>query len=167
MNEQECARIVSLVRTLYPHQKLDENPQNVVDAWSLVISDLEFDECRAAVVAHGRSAAPWCSPGDIRKRVARLRNVLAPHPDDVMAAVQSVANHGGEGRRQLHPFSQKIYAQVGGAPAISGMSPRDLLQLRGRIERDVIAHDEQVLTEPRMRPAAEQLEAAPAREISP
>lgn len=152
MNEEQVGRIVSLVRTLYPHQRMDENPQNVVDAWSVVILDLDFDETRAAVVQQGRSGASWCSPGDIRKRVARLRNVLAPHVDDLMRDLQDVASHGGSGRTLLHPLAQRIYATAGGSPAISNMTPGQLQQLRRQVEADVAAHDERELTAATMRP---------------
>jgi len=164
VNTEQVTRIVSLVRTLYPHQRLDENPQNVVDAWSVVVADLEFDETRAAVIQQARSGANWCSPGDIRKRVARLRDVLAPNVDDVMRDLQQVANRGGEGRSNLHPFAKRIYATVGGAPAISNMTPGQLQQLRRMVETDVAAYDERVLIAPTM-PVQRTIEQSQPRKI--
>lgn len=153
MNQEQVARIVSMVRTLYPHQRMDENPQNVVDAWSLVIIDLDFDEARAALVMHGRSGASWCSPGDIRKRVAKLRNVLSPAIDDLLLDMREVARRRGEGRKLLHAVARRVYDAAGGAPAINDMSARQLQELRRQLVDAASDYDEERMSSQQM-PAA-------------
>jgi hypothetical protein len=76
MNAEECARLVSIVRTLYPAQRFDENPENVVKAWGFVVADVSYPEAHAAVVKLARRGQPWCSaerPHAGRRRAAARR----------------------------------------------------------------------------------------------
>lgn len=148
MNAEECARLVSVVRALYPAQRFDDDPQNVVTAWGHVVADVAYGEAHAAVVKLARRGTPWVSPGDVRREVAATRNVLAPDPDALLADVREVARHEGVGRRSLHPVALRVYDSVGGALMISRMDGRGLLQLRRQLEQTAAAFDDRVLDDP-------------------
>lgn len=155
MNVEECARLVSIVRSLYPAQRFDDNPQNVVTAWGHVVVDLSFDEAHAAVVRIARRGSTWCSPGDVRSEVARMRNVLAPGVDMLLSDVREVASKQGVGRRLLHPVARQVYDAVGGAEGVKRLDARGLQQLRRTIENVVEGYDASVLVDelPPARPA--------------
>lgn len=147
MNAEECARLVSIVRTLYPAQRFDENPENVVKAWGYVVADVTEAEARAAVVKLARRGQPWCSPGDVRREVAAARHVLSPDADALLSDVREVARREGVGRRQLHPVARRVYESVGGALSIVRMDARGLLQLRRALQEGIEAYDRRVLDE--------------------
>lgn len=153
MNAEECARLVSVVRALYPAQRFDEDPANVVTAWGHVVADVDYREAHAAVVKLARRGTQWVSPGDVRREVAATRNVLAPDVDDLLADVRVVARHEGVGRRSLHPVAQRVYDSVGGALMISRMDGRGLQQLRRQLEQVAEGFDETVLDDPLPPPA--------------
>lgn len=155
MNAEECARLVSVVRTLYPAQRFDENPENVVRAWGFVVADVAYSEAHAAVVKLARRGQQWVSPGDIRREVAATRNALAPDVDLLLADVREVARREGVGRRALHPVAQRVYQSVGGALMISRMDGRGLQQLRRQLEQVAEGFDETVLDDPLPPPAPE------------
>lgn len=173
MNAEECARLVALVRTLYPAQRFDENPENVVNAWGQVIADVGFAEAHEAVIMHARRGSSWISPGDIRQIVARTRNVLAPDVDALLHDVREVATRDGVGRSMLHPAAQRAYETVGGAQAIRRMDSIGLLQLRKVLIEAVETHDRRTLdlrlpppTVPH-KPIEEQLRLSGERELLP
>lgn len=148
MNAEECARLVSVVRALYPAQRFDDDPSNVVTAWGHVVADVAYSEAHAAVVKLARRGTSWVSPGDVRREVAQGRNVLAPDVDALLADVREVARHEGVGRRSLHPVALRVYDSVGGALMISRMDGRGLQQLRRQIEQVAAGFDEAVLDDP-------------------
>lgn len=155
MNAEECARLVSVVRTLYPAQRFDDNPENVVRAWGHVVADVDYTEAHAAVVKLARRGVMWCSPGDVRREAAAARNVLAPDADALLADVREVARREGIGRRQLHPVARRVYDSVGGALSIMRLDARGLLQLRRTLADGIEAYDRKVLDEPLPPPRAE------------
>jgi hypothetical protein len=148
MNAEECARLVSVVRALYPAQRFDDNPTNVVTAWGHVVADVTYSEAHAAVVRIARRGTSWVSPGDIRREVASSRNVLTPDVDALLADVREVAWHEGVGRRSLHPVAQRVYESVGGALMITRMDGRGFQQLRRQLEQAAAAFDDRVLDDP-------------------
>lgn len=158
MNAEECARLVSVVRTLYPAQRFDEDPRNVVTAWGHVVADVAFAEAHEAVVRLARRGATWCSPGDVRRVVAEQRNALAPDPDDLLADVREVARREGVGRRRLHPVAQRVYDSVGGALSISRMDAGRLLQLRRSLVDGIETYNRRVLDDTLPPPAPEHVE---------
>jgi len=153
MNAEDCARLVSVVRTLYPAQRFDDNPENVVRAWGHVVADVAYDEAHAAVVRLARRGTPWCSPGDVRRVVAEQRNVLAPDADTLLTDVREVARREGVGRRALHPVAQRVYESVGGALSIARMDAGRLLQLRRSLVDAIEVYDRRVLDDPLPPPA--------------
>lgn len=130
MDARDVGELVSIVRTLYPAQRFDDNPENVMRAWALVIGDLELVEARHAVVALARSGAQWCAPGDVRRIVAEERHVLAPDVDQLLADLREVASRDGTGRKHLHPVAQRVYDAQGGAAAIRQMNAPQLQAVR-------------------------------------
>ncbi len=59
-----------------------------VTAWHAVAGDLEFADCRAAVIAHYRESRDWIMPADVRTRVKAMRRdrlersiTAAPDPE--------------------------------------------------------------------------------------
>lgn len=163
MNAEECARLVAVVRTLYPAQRFDENPENVVRAWGFVVADVEYPEAQAAVVRLARRGTTWCAPGDVRREVAAARHVLAPSVDDLLADVREVTRLQGAGRRSLHPVARKVYDAVGGQLMIARMDGRGLMALRRQLEDVAQGYDRRVLDEPLPPPAPEHvaISAAP------
>lgn len=175
MNVEECARLVALVRTLYPAQRFDENPENVVNGWGFVVADVDFGEAHEAVIQLARRGSTWVAPGDVRREVAKTRHVLSPDVDELIVDMREVASRDGLGRSELHPAAQAAYASIGGASQIRRMDARALMQMRRIVEEQIAKHDSRVL-ESRMPPpaagwtpiaqritenAARQLEAAP------
>ena len=147
MNAEECARLVSVVRALYPAQRFDDDPRNVVQAWGHVVADVDYSEAHAAVVRLARRGVSWCSPGDVRREAARMRNVLSPDVDALLDDVREVARREGIGRRQLHPVARRVYDSVGGALMISRMDGRGLLTLRRALDEQATLFDRAVLDE--------------------
>lgn len=146
MNAQDVAELVSIVRTLYPAQRFDDNPTNVIRAWGLVVADLDLDEARAAVVRLARRGQQWCSPGDVRREVAAARNVLTPDADTLLSDVRAVASKQGEGRRMLHPAARHVYDAIGGSEAIRRFDSHGLTRLRRQLEDAAAKYDEHQLT---------------------
>lgn len=167
MNAEECARLVSVVRTLYPAQRFDDNPANVVNAWGHVVADVTYSEAHAAVIRLARRGVQWVSPGDVRREAAAARNVLAPDVDDLLADVREVARREGVGRRALHPAAQRAYDAVGGALSIVRMDSRGLLQLRRVIEDAAQRHDLKTLDDvlPAPAPAHVPISARPVESV--
>lgn len=147
MNAEECARLVGIVRSLYPAQRFDDEPLNVVNAWGAVVADLNFAEAHTAVTRIARRGSTWCSPGDVRTEVARMRNVLAPDVDQLLGDVRDVASKDGVGRRLLHPAARKVYDSIGGAQAIRRLDTRGLQTLRRQLVEACEKHDEATLVE--------------------
>ena len=86
MNNQEAVVLTRLVAAACPQQAIDEYTP---DAWFDLLSDLSFEDCRAAVVTVGRSQA-FIAPSEIRAEVRRIRNervarALIPAPDPELA----------------------------------------------------------------------------------
>jgi hypothetical protein len=174
VNAEETARLVSIVRSLYPAQRFDDEPRNVVNAWGSVLLDVTWDEAHAAVVRIARRGATWCSPGDVRSEIARARNVLTPDADQLLAGVREVASRDGVGRKLLHPVARAVYDSIGGAQSVKRLDARGLLQLRRELERKSETHDDRVLVDewpppqPPALPVAAKIEleaAAAPREI--
>lgn len=130
MEPRDVGELVSIVRTLYPAQRFDDNPENVMRAWALVIGDLQLNEARHAVVSLARSGAQWCAPGDVRRIVAEDRHVLSPDVDQLLADLREVASRDGVGRKHLHPVAQRVYDAQGGAAAIRQMNAPQLQSVR-------------------------------------
>lgn len=147
MNAEECARLVSVVRTLYPAQRFDENPENVVTAWGHVVADVTYSEAHAAVVRLARRGVQWVAPGDVRREVASSRHVLTPSVDVLLDDVREVAWREGVGRGRLHPVARRVYDSVGGALSITRMDARGLLQLRRVLDEQAQTYDRRVLDE--------------------
>lgn len=166
MNAEECARLVSVVRTLYPAQRFDDNPTNVVKAWGFVVADVDADEAHAAVVRLARRGQTWCSPGDVRREVATARNVLAPDVDALLADVREVTRREGIGRRQLHPVARRVYDSVGGQLMIARMDGRGLLQLRRTLDEQAQLYDRKVLDEQLPPPTVEHVAISQAVRVS-
>jgi hypothetical protein len=164
MNAEECARLVSVVRTLYPAQRFDDNPENVVRAWGYVVADVEYAEAHAAVVRLARRGVQWVAPGDVRREAAAARNVLAPDVDALLADVREVARREGVGRRALHPVARRVYDSVGGALSIARMDARGLLQLRRVLDEQAQSYDRHRLDDVLPPPAPEHV-AISAREV--
>lgn len=167
MNAEECARLVSVVRTLYPAQRFDDNPENVVRAWGFVVADVTYAEAHTAVVKLARRGVAWCAPGDIRREAAAARNVLAPDADALLADVREVARREGVGRRSLHPVARRVYDSVGGALSVARLDARGLLQLRRTLQESADTYDRRVLDEPLPPPAPEHvaISALPAEPV--
>jgi hypothetical protein len=146
MNAQDVGELVALVRTLYPAQRFDERPENVLRAWAAIVGDLELDESRAALVRLARRGATWCAPGDVRREVAQHRNVLSPPVDDLLTDLRTVAHRDGEGRSLLHPVARSVYDAAGGAPAIRQMSPTQLQGLARMLREKREHHDARTLS---------------------
>lgn len=157
MIEAECAALVAMVKSLYPAQAFDSDPHNVVKSWGYVVRDLGYDESRAAVARLSRCGQQWCSPGDVRREVARARNVLTPDVDRLLGECREVAAHNGLGRSLLHPAAQAAYLSVGGAQAIRRMDSRGLQSLRRAIEQQAEQHDQRTLESDTLPPAADAL----------
>lgn len=82
MNSQEAVVLTRLVAAACPQQAIDEYTP---DAWFDLLGDLDFADCRAAVVTVGKSQA-FIAPAEIRAEVRRIRNdrvahALIPAPD--------------------------------------------------------------------------------------
>lgn len=99
MNLTETVRLLRIVVALAPSQKVDEFTP---DAWQIVLSDLSYDECAAAI---GRVARrqPYVAPSDIvgevlcsrRDRAARLPLGAVPDADpDDPRAYTAALRHG-------------------------------------------------------------------------
>lgn len=166
MNAEECARLVSVVRTLYPAQRFDENPENVVRAWGFVVADVTYAEAHDAVVKLARRGVAWCSPGDVRREAAAARNVLAPDADLLLTDVREVARREGVGRRQLHPVARRVYDSVGGALSVVRLDARGLLQLRRTLQEGIESYDRRVLDEPLPPPAPEHVAIDVRRDLT-
>jgi len=70
MNAAESLVIVRMVSSLCPQQRLD---QYTPDIWHEILADLDFPECRTAVIELGKRQA-FVAPSDIRAEVRRIRN---------------------------------------------------------------------------------------------
>lgn len=166
MNVEECARLVAMVRSIYPAQRFDDDPQNVVRAWGYVVADLTFVEAQAAVARLARRGTQWLSPGEIRTECARARHVLSPDVDQLLDDVRQVAARQGVGRKLLHPAALVTYDSIGGAEAIKRLDVRGLQSLRRQLLEATEKHDARVLeaTElppprPELQPVREQIAA--------
>lgn len=84
MTGEETTVLTRLIKAMCPQQAMDEF---TADAWHDLLSDLDFDECRAAMVAIGKRQ-PFIAPAEIRAEVRRVRDerlarvaLPAPPPD--------------------------------------------------------------------------------------
>jgi hypothetical protein len=143
----ETAELVAIVKTLYPAQRFDSDPRNVVAAWQLVVADLSLDEARAAVVRLSRRGQQWCSAGDVRTQCARARNVLAPDVERMMLDLREVARREGQGRSMLHPAARRVYDAVGGSLTIRQLTPAGVASLRKQLVDSAHSFDEHVLAD--------------------
>lgn len=150
MNAQEVGEVAAIVRALYPAQRFDDDPQNVLRAWALVLGDLQLPECRDAVARLARRGQQWCSPGDVRREVARMRHLLSPDVDSLLADVRLVAAKGGVGRRVLHPAARHVYDAIGGCEAIRRLDVHGLARVRRQLEDAVKVYDEHQLQAPEL-----------------
>jgi hypothetical protein len=52
-------------------------------AWHEILSDLDFDDAKLAVVAHYRTETRRVMPADIRAAVKKIRAERVTHPDEI------------------------------------------------------------------------------------
>lgn len=84
MNNQEAVGLTRVVKAACPQQAIDKYTP---DAWFDLLEDLDFADCRAAVVSLGKRQ-PFIAPSEIRAEVARVRSeriaravIPAPPPE--------------------------------------------------------------------------------------
>ena len=87
MNHKEVGRLVSLLADAYPHVAVRKG---TVEAYSLALIDLPWDEARAAVIEHLGTSRFWPSIAEIRELVARRRTGL-PDAETAWAIVVRAA----------------------------------------------------------------------------
>lgn len=69
MNEDEAVALARYVHAVCPQQKFDEY---TADTWGDVLGDLEFEDCKRAVIEIARRQ-PWIAPAEIIDEVKRNR----------------------------------------------------------------------------------------------
>lgn len=69
MIPEDAARLLAVCAS-FDNRKPD--PDTAM-AWSVVMGDMRFEDCRDAVVAHYQKSREWIMPADIRSAVKRLR----------------------------------------------------------------------------------------------
>jgi hypothetical protein len=87
VNHQEVGRLVSLLADAYPHVSVRKG---TVEAYSLALIDLPWNEARAAVLEHLGTSRFWPSIAEIRELVARRRTGL-PDAETAWATVAQAA----------------------------------------------------------------------------
>lgn len=77
MNLVEAQVLLSMAAA-YDNRKPDPD---AAKAWEAALSDMRFEDCRAALIAHYRDSREWLMPVDIRRGVHRIRKTrLENHP---------------------------------------------------------------------------------------
>lgn len=69
MNPAEAQVLLSMAAA-YDNRKPDAD---VAKAWAAALSDLRFEDCRDALIAHYRTSTEWLMPAAIRTTVRRIR----------------------------------------------------------------------------------------------
>lgn len=108
-----------------------------VDAWSLTVGDLPFDDAKVAVVKHYRESREWLMPADVRRAVRAIREerikvrpLPAPTPEEAVdprvykQRMAEIVRRVGNGKM---PF-QAIEAGAGAGPSeeyVNARSPED------------------------------------------
>jgi hypothetical protein len=69
VNEDEAVALARYVHAVCPQQKFDEY---TADTWGDVLGDLEFEDCKRAVIEIARRQ-PWVAPAEIIAEVKRNR----------------------------------------------------------------------------------------------
>lgn len=69
MTPAEAAALLTIAAA-YDNRKPDEDQAR---AWALVLSDLRFEDCRDAIVAHYRHSREWLMPADVVAGARKLR----------------------------------------------------------------------------------------------
>lgn len=103
MTPSETVLLTRYVKACCPQQQIDDYTP---DAWFDILSDLELDDCRAAVVAIKRRSV-FVDPSEIRAEVRRIRNdrlarELPP------AIPHELADEPGRYRAELNAGIRKI-----------------------------------------------------------
>ena len=86
MTPEQTLTLVRFAAAACPQQAIDEYTP---DAWHELLADLQYDDCRAAVVSLGRRQA-FMAPAEIRAEVRRIRDdrisrTVLPAPDPALA----------------------------------------------------------------------------------
>lgn len=83
------AQVADLLKLIYSVDGRRMNEETPI-AWQGIIGDLNFTDCRQAILEHYQQSTDWLTPAHIRKRVAAVRqarinaigqNVNAARPD--------------------------------------------------------------------------------------
>jgi hypothetical protein len=122
MTPIESLRLTRIVIAACPQQKMDEFTP---DIWHEMLADLQFEDCRAAVVAVGRRQ-PFISPSEIRKEVQSIRDdrirrahITVPaadaDPDDIRLWLESV-------RAENKRIAEGAAPQIGATGAARGVA---------------------------------------------
>ena len=107
MNAEEASRLLAKCAS-YDRRKVGEAD---IIAWYQVLSDLDYDDCTAAVIAHYAETTDWIMPAHIRQRVKETRDKrlqdteipppppeLLDDPDAYSAALHAAAVAIADGR---------------------------------------------------------------------
>lgn len=71
MKPTESVKILALAVAAYPGMSI---PEGTPEVWHELLSDLDFPDCRAAVLQHARLNSTIVTPADIRRLVAAARS---------------------------------------------------------------------------------------------
>jgi hypothetical protein len=75
VNREETVVLTRLVKATCPQQAIDKYTP---DAWHPLLGDLDFEDCRAAMVTIGQRQ-PFMAPAEIRAEVRRIRAERIAH----------------------------------------------------------------------------------------
>lgn len=131
MNVREVAGLVTYI-AIGDNRHIDEG---VIAFWLEAVGDLDYQECRAAVLEHRKTSAAWLQPSHVRDGVKRVRAERAAqqqHPaiETGPAAFQRSEDEAAAVKRN----TDRLRAEL--APVLKKWAmPMDIKALKGDEER--------------------------------
>lgn len=93
MTREECARVIAVLRSVYPDQVIAD-VQALVAAWEMALGDVPYEAVNAALTRYVRTAKWMPKPSEIRQLVAEAGGVV---PDEGTAwemVLRHMREHG-------------------------------------------------------------------------
>ena len=104
MTREETIKLLSIVSSTYPHEKI-KDPSALVSAWEMTLGDFSAETVYKATRYHLETNKFFPSPSDIRDNIVRAELIYRP---TIPNAIESRTHNDEETEKNLDLFCQWI-----------------------------------------------------------